>query len=61
MLDYTTHTHTHEYVGLCNRQLCVFSQADGELTRIAAEFRDQDEAERLGDKGADLLAMMDEV
>ncbi|KAK3525931.1 hypothetical protein QTP70_010999 [Hemibagrus guttatus] len=36
-------------------------KADTELTRIAAEFTDQDEAKRPGDKGEDLLAMMDEL
>lgn len=46
---------------LCIRGLCVYSQADTELTRIAAQFTDQDEAERPSDKGEDLLAMMDEL
>ncbi|XP_017340070.1 protein OSCP1a isoform X1 [Ictalurus punctatus] len=36
-------------------------KADTELTRIAAQFTDQDEAERPSDKGEDLLAMMDEL
>ncbi|XP_058264631.1 protein OSCP1a [Hemibagrus wyckioides] len=36
-------------------------KVDTELTRIAAEFTDQDAAERPGDKGEDLLAMMDEL
>ncbi|XP_062856100.1 protein OSCP1a [Trichomycterus rosablanca] len=36
-------------------------EVDTELTRIAAEFTSQEEAERPSDKGNDLLAMMDEL
>ncbi|XP_053092735.1 protein OSCP1a isoform X2 [Pangasianodon hypophthalmus] len=36
-------------------------KADTELTRIAAQFTDQDEAERPSNKGEDLLAMMDDL
>lgn len=38
-----------------------YPQADSELSRIAAEFTDPNQAERSSDKGEDLLAMMDEL
>ncbi|KAF4081672.1 hypothetical protein AMELA_G00163850 [Ameiurus melas] len=48
----------NEACGVVNIQAV---KADAELTRIAAQFTDQDEAERPSDKGEDLLAMMDEL
>ncbi|KAI5100857.1 protein OSCP1, partial [Silurus meridionalis] len=50
-----------ECLNLCIKALCVYLQADTALTHIAAQFTNQDQDERLSNKGEDLLAMMDDL